>query len=121
LWPFKTNKISESGEGKMTNQPAQTPVTIDTNLSRQTCGKLYAHDDKGGIQLTGQWCFQFSEEENETMEVLVSMSGSSSMAVAMGTPMRNLGKLNKESVTQLRNWLTDILQQMNQKEDDKQN
>lgn len=101
----------------MTNKPAPIPVVLDQNLSRQTCGKLYTQDDQGSLQLSGQWCFQFSEEDSQTLEVLVSMSGSSSMAVAMGTPMRNIGKLNKESVTQLRNWLTDILQQMNNKDD----
>jgi len=89
-------------------------VTYDKNLIRQTCGKLYTVDDKGGLQQSGNWCFQFSGENLDILNVVVSLSGNSAMAAAMGAPMTSTGELSKESVQELKNWLTDILQKMNQ-------
>jgi len=93
-------------------------VTYDNNLIRQTCGKLYTTDDKGELQLSGNWCFQFSGENSESMDVVVNLSGDSSMAAAMGAPMTSTGELNKDAVLELKNWLTDILQKMNEKKEE---
>jgi len=93
-------------------EPAK--VTYDQHLIRQTCGKLYTVDDKGALQLSGNWCFQFSGESPNEIDVVVSLSGNSSMAAAMGAPMTSTGEMNKESVQELKAWLTDILQQMNE-------
>jgi len=93
-------------------EPAK--VTYDQHLIRQTCGKLYTVNDEGALQLSGNWCFQFSGESPDNLDVVVSLSGSSSMAAAMGAPMTSTGELNKESVQELKSWLTDILQQMNE-------
>ena len=93
-------------------------VTYDNNLIRQTCGKLYTSDDKGDLALSGNWCFQFSGENSEVMDVVVSLSGDSSMAAAMGAPMSSVGELNKDAVLELKDWLTDILQKMNEKKEE---
>ena len=93
-----------------------TTVTYDNNLIRQTCGKLYLVDEKGALQPTGSWCFQFSGKNPNILDVVVSLSGSSSMAAAMGTPMTSTGELSKDSVQELKSWLTDILQKMGQNE-----
>jgi len=97
---------------------SKNKVTYDQNLIRQTCGKLYTSDDKGELVQSGNWCFQFSGENSEQMNVVVNLSGNSAMAAAMGTPMTSMGELDKDSVQELKDWLSDILQKMNEKADD---
>lgn len=95
----------------------KTKVTYDQNLIRQTCGKLYTSDDKGELVQSGNWCFQFSGENTEIMDVVVNLSGNSAMAAAMGAPMSSMGELDKDAVQELKNWLSDILQKMNEKKE----
>ena len=95
-------------------------VTYDSNLIRQTCGKLYTTDDKGELVQSGNWCFQFSGENSDVIDVVVNLSGDSAMAAAMGAPMQSMGELNKDAVLELKNWLTDILQKMNEKKEKSQ-
>ena len=99
-----------------TTKPASPPVEYDTSLTRQTCAKLYSVDDNGKLQPAGQWCLQFTEKTPDILSVIVSLNGTSSMAVAMGAPMSSQGEIDKNSTLQLKNWLADILQQMNDAE-----
>lgn len=100
-----------------TNDQSQT--VIDESLWRKTGGHLYSKSqDPGDPQKivnkdAGSWNFQFSASQSDVIELWVTSSGeNAAMTSAMGGSTQSFGKLNKDAVSELKNWLADILQKM---------
>lgn len=88
---------------------------IDENLWIQTGGKLYVKAEKSDkLTCEGVWNFQFSEEETEFIEIVVSYLDKGGIAAAAGIPTCCFGRLNKNSVQELDHYLGKVLQKMNQ-------